>query len=85
MSFSLRGPAAAVALAAALGMATQGARAEKKAWWLDVEGGAEYSDNAAANPNLDNDIVGVSDDFAATIEIDAGYKLVDTDTTRLEV
>lgn len=85
MNFNLRGPAAAVALVAALGMTTTGVRAEKKAWWLDVEGGVEYSDNAAANPNVDNDTIGVADDFAATIEIDAGYKLVDTDTTRVEV
>ena len=85
MSLSLRGPATALALMAAIGATTTGVRAEKKAWWLDVEGGVEYSDNAAANPNLDNDIIGVSDDFAATIEIDAGYKFVDTETTRVEV
>ena len=86
MSFSLRGPAAAAVLLGALGIATSpSVRAEKKAWWLDVEGGVEYSDNAAANPTLDNDVVGTSDDFAATIELDAGYKLVDTDKTRVEI
>jgi hypothetical protein len=58
------------------------AHAEKHAWWLNLEGGVEYDDNVAVDQNDDTTGIG---DAAATFELDAGYKLVDTDTSRVEI
>ncbi|MBP6012556.1 MAG: hypothetical protein KBA31_10045 [Alphaproteobacteria bacterium] len=83
----LRGTTAIVALATAAGMLAPGAvHAESQSWWLDLEGGLEATDNVAGNPAADDpDNNSGQSDIAATIELDAGYKFVDTDTTRIEV
>ncbi|MEQ1755451.1 MAG: hypothetical protein ABL973_15115 [Micropepsaceae bacterium] len=56
--------------------------AESKSWWLDVEGGAEYSDNVALEQS---DANSTSSDLAAVMELDAGYKFVDEKDARVEV
>jgi hypothetical protein len=58
------------------------AHAEKKPWWLSLEAGAEYDDNVSVEQN--DDVTG-NNDVAAIFEVDAGYKLLDTDTSRVEV
>ena len=58
------------------------AGADSKDWWLDVEGGAEFSDNVALEQS---DANSTSSDVAAVLELDAGYKLVDEKDARVEV
>lgn len=58
------------------------AGADSKSWWLDVEGGAEYSDNVALEQS---DANSTSSDVAAVFELDTGYKLVDEKDARVEV
>ena len=53
-----------------------------KDYWLDIEGGIEFDDNVAVDQTDTN---GRAGDTAATFELDAGYKLVDTPTSRVEV
>ena len=71
--------ASAVCMPVFLGTANAG---DSKAWWLDVEGGAEYSDNVALEQN---DTSTAKGDVAATMELDTGYKLVDAKDARVEV
>jgi hypothetical protein len=78
MKLSLKTGAATLAIFAT----AQAAHAESRDWWLDLEAGAEYDDNVAIDQNDTNRGEG---DAAATFEVDAGYKLVDTDTSRVEV
>jgi hypothetical protein len=80
---------AATGIAAVLIMAPA-AYAKGQSWWLDLEGGVEYDDNVAVNQNIDEngdkiDASSGSSDVAATVEVDAGYKLIDTDDSRVEV
>jgi len=58
------------------------AGADQKDWWLDLEGGVEYSDNVALEQS---DANSTSSDVAAVLELDAGYKLVDEKNARVEV
>ena len=58
------------------------AGADSKDWWLDVEGGVEYSDNVALEQSDANSLTG---DVAAVFELDTGYKLVDEKDARVEV
>lgn len=81
MKSTLKMSATALVLAAAL-LAPRGARAEDKSWWLDVEGGIEYDDNVAVDQNDDTSGSG---DAAATFEVDAGYKAIDTENSRVEI
>jgi hypothetical protein len=69
----------AVCVPALLGAAAAG---ESKPYWLDMEVGAEFSDNVALEQNDANTTSG---DVAATMELDAGYKLVDEKDARVEV
>ncbi|MEQ1865870.1 MAG: hypothetical protein ABL996_14630 [Micropepsaceae bacterium] len=80
---------AATGIAAALIMAPA-AYAKGQSWWLDLEGGIEVDDNVAVNQNIDEngdkiDASSGSSDFAATFEVDAGYKVIDTDDSRIEI
>ncbi|MEQ1865178.1 MAG: hypothetical protein ABL996_11100 [Micropepsaceae bacterium] len=80
---------AVTGIAAALLMAPA-AYAKGQSWWLDLEGGVEYDDNVAVNQNIDEngdkiDASSGSSDVAATFEVDAGYKLIDTDDSRVEL
>lgn len=58
------------------------AGAGSKNWWLDLEGGVEYSDNVALEQS---DANSTSGDIAVVLELDAGYKLVDEKDARVEV
>lgn len=58
------------------------ANSASKSWWLDVEGGVEFSDNVALEQS---DANSTSGDVAAILELDAGYKLVDEKDARVEV
>ena len=58
------------------------AGAGSKDWWLDLEGGVEYSDNVALEQS---DANSTSGDVAAVFELDTGYKLVDEKNARVEV
>lgn len=69
----------AVCVPALLGTA---AAAGSKPYWLDVEAGAEFSDNVALEQSDTNSTSG---DVAATFEVDAGYKLVDEKDARVEI
>jgi hypothetical protein len=57
-------------------------RAEQTAWWVDLEGGLEYSDNVALEQSDANSMQG---DVAAVFTLDAGYRLVDEQDARIEV
>ena len=81
MKSLVRTGAAALALSVAF-FAPPGARAGDRSWWLDVEAGAEYDDNVAVDSSDANSGKG---DVAATFELDAGYKLVNTDNSRVEI
>jgi len=68
---------------AALFVMTPGlVQADPKLWWLNVEGGVEYSDNVALEQSDANSMEG---DVAAFLELDAGYKLVDEKDARVEI
>ena len=67
-----------VALSQTAGMV----RAEQSAWWLDLEGGLEYSDNVALEQSDANSMQG---DVAAVLSLDTGYRLVDQRDARIEV
>jgi len=69
----------AVCMPALSGAAAAG---ESKPFWLDVEAGAEYSDNVALEQSDTNSTKG---DVAATFEVDTGYKLVDEKDARVEI
>lgn len=58
------------------------AGADSKDWWLDLEGGVEFSDNVALEQS---DANSTSGDVAAVFELDTGYKLVDEKNARVEV
>src|SRR5262245_36601052 len=58
------------------------AYAEKKAWRLSLEGGVEFDDNLAVD---ENDLHAGKGDAAATFQLGAGYKLLDTDQSRVEI
>jgi hypothetical protein len=69
----------AVCVPALLSAASAG---ESKPFWLDVEAGAEYSDNVALEQS---DLKASNGDVAATFEVDTGYKLVDEKDARVEI
>jgi hypothetical protein len=74
--------ASLMAGAVAVPMISAVAGADSKDWWLDLEGGAEFSDNVALEQS---DANSTSGDVAAVLELDAGYKLVDEKDARVEV
>lgn len=64
-------------------LATPGlVQADQNAWWLNVEGGLEYSDNVALEQSDQNSMQG---DVALVLELDTGYKLVDEKDARVEI
>jgi hypothetical protein len=68
---------------AALFLLTPGlVQADQKDWWLNVEGGLEYSDNVALEQSDANSMEG---DVALIVELDGGYKLLDEKDARIEL
>jgi hypothetical protein len=70
-----------IVLAGALALAPA-ARAERQAWSLEVEGGVRYDSNVAVD---ETDLTSSIGDIAATLALEAGYKLVDGENSRLEI
>ncbi len=66
---------------AAMGVA-QPAHADGKAWRLDLEAGVLYDSNVDVD---ENDASSSISDSAVTFEIDAAYKLLNSDNSRIEL
>ena len=72
---------AVLAALAAVGVA-QPAHADGKAWRVDLEAGVLYDSNVDVEENDSSSSIA---DSAATFEIDAAYKLVDSENSRIEL
>lgn len=70
-----------IALAGALALAPS-AHAASQAWNLELEAGIRYDSNVAID---ETDLTTSIGDVAATLAVDAGYRLIDEENSRLEI